>query len=146
MSNQKNDEGKSKSSSPQVVQLGKHKIPTRITTKRIRRVKELTGIDLTGDDTENVVAFQRDPITVSEVCFALYSDHFEKAGIDEDQFDDLCGPAEITALRQEVTEQMKSFSPFWTMICTYLEDVLAGNTSLQELADLAKTVPSGPSS
>ncbi len=128
-----------------MVQLGKHKIPTRITVKRIRRVKELTGVDLTSQDTGAVVDFIRDPLTVVEVCFALYSDHLEKAGIDEDQFDDLCGPAEITVLREEVTAQMKSFSPLWEIICTNLQALLDGDTNLLEALNQIPD-PSGPSS
>jgi hypothetical protein len=107
----------------------------------------MTGIDLTSEDTEPIVTFVRDPITVVEVCAALYGDHLEKMGLSEDDFCELCGPEEITALRSEVTEQMKSFSPFWEIVCTNLEALLAGDTSLLEaVAATTKPVPSGPSS
>lgn len=129
-----------------MIEIGKYKIPTRITVKRLKKVKELTGIDLTSQDTEAVVTFVRDPVTVVEVCAALYSDHLEKFGLTEDDFGDLCGAEEVTALRQEVTDQMKSFSPFWEIICTNLEALLAGDTSLLELVKASQEVRSGPSS
>ena len=135
-----------KETKKQMIEIGKLKLPTRITVKRIKRVKELTGIDLTSQDTESVVAFIRDPITVVEVCAALYSDHLSSAGLSTDDFDDLCGPEEITALRQEVTDQMKSFSPFWAIICTNLEALLAGDTSLLEIVKASQGAPTGPSS
>ena len=106
----------------------------------------MTGIDLTSQDSEAVVNFVRDPVTVVEVCAALYSDHISSAGLTEDDFCDLCGPEEITALRQEVTEQMKSFSPFWETICIYLEGILAGDMSLLEVLKATQGGLTGPSS
>ena len=136
---------------PQVVELGKHKIPTRITVKRLRRLKEQTGLDLTSQETGPMLEFAVDPLVVTEVCNSLYRDHLDAAGIDEDAFEELCGPEEIEALRQEVTQQMKSFSRFWRILSTAMEDLQSGNTDqLEKQMALAKAAQgveaSGPSS
>lgn len=135
----------------QTVQLGKLKLKTRITIKHLKRLKELTGIDFTSQDTAPMLDFAVDPTCVATACYALYEDQFADAKIDEDGLDELLGPEEIAALREEVTEQMKSFSKFWTILATEMEGLQSGNIDLVERAakiqeaNLTQGV-SGPSS
>lgn len=115
---------------PQIVELGDFKLPIRITVKRLKWVKELAGLDLTSQDTGPLLEFATNPETVVAVCCALYKDHLKEASITEEDFEDLCGPDEIAALRTEVTEQMKSFSSFWRILSTQMENLQSGDTTL----------------
>lgn len=139
----------------QSIKLGSHKIPTRITVRRLKRVKMDTGLDLTSQDPTMVTEFLMDPLVTVEACYALYSDTLKEMGISEEDFEDLCGPEEIELFREEVTRQMKSFSRFWKILCIEMENTVqslqSGNIKdLNERAEALKAmnqeVASGPSS
>jgi len=106
--------------------------------KNIRRVKEELGIDLVGEDTKPMLRFAVDPVFVLEICFALYGDQFKDAKLDQDKVEDLCGSEEIEALREEVTQQMGSFSKFWRILSTEMENLQSGDTSLMGMASMTR--------
>lgn len=104
------------------------KIPSRVTVKRLRRVAEMAGVDLTVPDDKLIQEFLYSPTMVCTVTYWLYKDHLDEYGITEEDWEELCGTTEIAALRAEVTDQMKSFSPYWKTVCTVVEETLSGST------------------
>jgi hypothetical protein len=95
-----------------------------------------------------MLTFAIEPEFVVMACYQLYLDQFEKAKLSEDDFAELCGAEEIEQLREEVTQQMRSFSSFWKILSTAMEDLQSGNTNLLELGAKMQnlTEASGPSS
>lgn len=141
---------KAPSENAQVLILGDKKIPSRITTGRLRRVAEMTGIDLTQPNDKLVQDFTYSPITVCTVCYWLYKDHLDEHGITEEEFEEMCGTEEIAAMRAEVDQQMRSFSPYWRTVSTLVEEVLSGSGEeiIAKAQKMQVNVPeaSGPSS
>lgn len=135
-------------STTQSIDFQKIKLKTKITVKHLRRLKEEGGIDFTSQDTGPMLTFAVDPDFVVMACYQLYLDQFEKAKLTEDDFAELCGAEEIEQLRGEVTQQMRSFSSFWKILSTAMEDLQSGDTNLLELGAKMQNLAeaSGPSS
>lgn len=133
-------------SAPPKIQIGKHKFNTRITVKNLRRLKLEGGIDLTSTEPQALLDFAVDPVLVVTVFYYLFQDQMEAQKVTEDDLCDMCGPEEIEAMRAEVTQQMRSFSTFWKIMSTAMEDLQAGNTDLSKLAMEKLKEVSGPSS
>ena len=131
-----------------MVEVGKLRLKTRLSTAKLRRLKSETDLDFTTQDAKAMLAFSADPLVVAEACYYLYEDQIKAAGVSQDEFEELIGPEETEALREEVIEQMKSFSYFWRILSTEMESLQSGNTSLNDLLDRAVKVKeaSGPSS
>jgi regulator of RNase E activity RraB len=111
-------------------------------------VKLEAGLDLAGKDANPILDFATDPDAVMTVSYYLFKDQFEKADISEDQLAEMCGVKEIDSLREEVVEQMRSFSIFWKILSTEMENLQSGNISplMEKMANKTETEGSGLSS